>query len=147
LRDREAYIRASFIAARASLFSNQPQSKAYILTRLVTLIATATLAAAVLFRSPSDFRVGVCIIVSVATITLAVRSILSGKLLLTALFLGVLGAFAPFHQLRFSHSIISILDMATLALFAASPIIFGKSAVIVGVQSPYKESAITRTHF
>jgi hypothetical protein len=128
LRDREAHIRTSFTSARSSLLSNRPPSKAYILTRLITLIATATLAAAVLFRSPSDFRVGVCMIVSVATITLAVRSLLTGKLLLTLLFLGVLGAFAPFHQPQFSHLVISILDMATMALFAASPIIFGKSA-------------------
>jgi len=98
------------------------------LGRLIALVAIATLAAAVLFRSPSDFRVGLCVIVSVATISSAVRCLVTGKLLLSLLFLGVLGAFAPFHQPQFSHSIISILDMATLALFAGSPIIFGKSA-------------------
>jgi hypothetical protein len=106
------------------------------LTRLITLIATASLAAAVLVRSLSDFRVGVCIIVSVATITLTLRSLLTGKLLLTLLFLGVLGAFAPFHQAQFSHLVISILDMATLALFAASPIIFRKSAGPLALKHP-----------
>jgi hypothetical protein len=117
-----------FTSAPRSLLSNRPQLKAYVLTRPITLIATATLAAAVLFRFPSDFRVGVCIMVSVATITLAVRSLLTGKRLLALLFLGVLGAFTPFHQPQFSHLVLSILDMATMALFAASPIIFRKSA-------------------
>ena len=99
-----------------------------MLIRFMTLIATVTLAAAVLLPSPSDFRMGVCIIVSVAATTLAVRSLLIGKLLWTLLFAGVLGLFTPFHQTQSSHLIVSILDMATLALFAASPILLGKSA-------------------
>jgi hypothetical protein len=94
----------------------------------MTLLATATLAAAVLYRSPADFRLGVCIIVSVAAATLAVRSLFTGKLVWTLLFLGVLGVFTPFHRAQSSHLLISILDMATLALLAASPIILGKSA-------------------
>src|SRR5580704_17427889 len=53
-------------------------SKACILMRVVTLIGTVTLAAAILFRSPSDLRMGVFIIVSVAAPTLAVRSLLTG---------------------------------------------------------------------
>jgi hypothetical protein len=100
----------------------------------VTLIAVVTLAAAILFRSPSDFRMWVCIIVSVAAITLAVRTVFTGKLVWTLLFLGVLGVFAPLHRTQFSHLIISILDMATLALLAASPMILGKSASPVGVR-------------
>jgi hypothetical protein len=103
------------------------QSKARILTRLMPLIATVTLAAAVLFHSPSDFRTGVCIIVSVAATTLAVRSLFTGKLVWALLFLGVLGVFTPFQRTRSSLLLISVLDMATLALFAASPIILGKS--------------------
>jgi len=136
LGDREAHILGLFTSALRSSLSNQPQLKAYVLTRLMTLIATGTLAAAVLFHFPSDFRVGVCIIVSVATIALAVRSLLTGKLLLTLLFLGVLGAFAPFRPSQFSHLIISILDMATLALFAASPIIIRKSAGPLALKHP-----------
>ena len=95
--------------------------------RLITLIATVTLAAAVLFRSPSDFRMALCIVVSVAATMLAARSLLAGKLAWALLFLGVLGVFAPFHRTQFSHFLISILDMATLALLAASPIILRKS--------------------
>jgi len=102
-------------------------SKARILTWLMTLIAMVTLAAAVLFRFPSDFRMGVCIIVSVAAATVVVRSLFTGKLVWTLLFLGVLGVFTPFHRTQFSHSLISILDMATLALLAASPTILRKS--------------------
>ena len=104
----------------------RPQSKAGILTRIVASIATWTLAVAVLFRSPSDFRMSVCIIVSLAATALAVRSLFTGKFLWAMLFLGVLGVFTPFHRTQFSHFVISMLDMATLALMAASPIILGK---------------------
>jgi hypothetical protein len=97
------------------------------LTRFLTLFATLTLAAAVLFRSPSDFRMSVCIIVSVAAAMVVVRSLFTGKFVWTLPFLGVLGVFTPFHQMQFSHLVISILDMATLALLAASPMILGKS--------------------
>ncbi len=102
-----------------------PQSKTRIWTRLMTLIATVTLAAAVLLRSPSDFRMVVCIVVSVAAATVVVRGLFTGKFVWALLFLGVLGVFTPFHRTQFSHLISSILDMATLALLAASPIIFG----------------------
>ncbi|MFZ0731532.1 MAG: DUF6804 family protein [Candidatus Sulfotelmatobacter sp.] len=105
------------------------QSKACILTRLMTLIATATLAVAVLFPPPSEFRIGVCIIVSVAAAMLAVRSLLTRKLAWTLLFLGVLGVFTPFHRAQFSQLLISILDLVTLALLAASPLILGKSTL------------------
>jgi hypothetical protein len=97
-------------------------------------MATVTLAVAVLFRSPSDFRMGLCIIVSVAAVTLAVRSLLTGKLVWALLFLGVLGAFTPFHLTQFSHLIISILDMATLALLAASPMLLGKSTSLFALK-------------
>jgi hypothetical protein len=103
------------------------RSEACILTRLLTLIATITLAAAVLFRSPSDFRMAVCVVVSVAAAMVVIRCLFTGKLLWTLLFLGVLGIFTPFHRTQFSHFVISMLDMATLALLAASPMILGKS--------------------
>ena len=96
--------------------------------RLITLIATVTLAVAILFRSPTDFRMSVCIIVSVAATVLAARSLFTGKFTWTLLFVAVLGAFTPFHRMEFSHVVISVLDMATLALFAASPIILRRSA-------------------
>jgi hypothetical protein len=86
-----------------------------------------TLAAAILFRFPSDFRTGVCSIVPVAAIALIVRSLFVGKLVSTLLFFGVLDIFTAFHRTQFSHLLISVLDMATLALFVASPIILGKS--------------------
>jgi len=69
----------------------------------------------------------VCIVVSVAATALATRYLFTGKLIWTALFLGVLGVFTPFHKTQFSHLVISILDMMTLALLAASPLIHGKS--------------------
>jgi hypothetical protein len=114
------------------------------LTRLITLIATATLAAAVLFRSPYDFRLALCVVVSVAATTLAVRSLLTGRLLGALLFLGVLGVFAPFHRTQFSHLLMSILDMATLGLLAASPIILRKSTSPLVLENPVKKGAITR---
>jgi hypothetical protein len=141
LRDRKAHERAAFTPWTALLHGQQQlQSKACILTRtltrLMTLIATVTLAAAILFRSPSDFRMEVCLIVSVAATTLAVRSLLTGKLVWTLLFLGVLGVFTPFHRTQFSPLLISILDMATLALLAASPIFLGKSASPLLLKQP-----------
>jgi len=106
------------------------------LTRLMTLIATVTLTAAVLFRLPSDFRIGVCIIVSVAATVLAIRSLFTRNLPWAVLFLAVLGIFTPFQLGRFSHMLISVFDMATLALFAASPLIFRKSTRPVALSAP-----------
>jgi hypothetical protein len=74
----------------------------------------------------------VCIVVSVAAAALAFRSLLTGKIMWTLLFVGVLAVFTPFQQIQVSHLLVSILDMATLALFAASPIIFGKPNQSVG---------------
>jgi len=129
LRDREAHIRAGFTPFPAYPLHDweQRHSKACILIRLMTLVATATLAVAILFRSSVDFRMEVGIVVSVAATTLAVRSLFAGRLAWTLLFFGVLGVFTPFHHSEFSPSFIAVLDMATLALFAASPIIFRKS--------------------
>jgi len=95
--------------------------------RLITLSAIATLAFAVLFRSSPDYRMAICIIVSLATITLSIHSFLTGKLVWGLLFLGVLGIFTPFQRGQFSHVLISVLDMATLALFAVSPLILRKT--------------------
>ena len=93
------------------------------MTRLLTLIATFTLATAVLFRAPSDYRMAVCVVVSLATVTLAVRSLFAGKLLWALLFLAALGIFTPFQLSPFSPFLLSVLDMATLALFAAALLI------------------------
>jgi hypothetical protein len=97
----------------------------------MALLATTVLALAVLFRSPSDYRMVLCIIVSAAATTLVVSCLLTGKLLWTIPFLGVLGVFTPFQVGRFPHQLISILDMASLALFAASPMILRKSTMTV----------------
>ena len=101
------------------------------LTRFMALLAILTLAVAVLFRSPLEYRILVGIIVSAATITLAVRILLSGKPAWALLFLSVLGLFTPFQIHRSSDAFVSIIDMATLALFAGSPIILRKSAATV----------------
>ncbi len=104
--------------------------------RLMTLIATVTLAASVLFRFPTDHRVAVCIIVSAAATALALRSLFAGKLTWTLLFLGVLGIFTPFQRGQFPYLPVAVLDMATLALFAASPLILRASTrpLIVSAQ-------------
>jgi len=146
MRDREAHVRAAFAPETTTFTPDRQrlQSKACILTRLITLIATLILAGAVLFRSPSDFRMSVCIMVSVAATAVVVRSFFTGKFVWALLFVGVLGVFTPLHRTQYSHLIISILDMVTLALLAASPIILGKSTGPL-VLKPAKESiAITR---
>jgi len=101
----------------------------------MALLATATLALAVLFRSPSDYRMAVCIIVSVAALTLALRCVVTRKLVWALPFLGILGLFTPFQLGRFSHPFVSIADMASLALFAASPVILRKSIMSVAPQA------------
>src|SRR5207302_10012065 len=101
-----------------------------------TLFATVVLAAAVLFRYSLDYRMPVYIIVSLAAATVAVRAVLTGKFVPALLFASVLGLFTPFHPTQFSYLRTSILDMATLALFAASPIIFAKSAGPLVLMNP-----------
>jgi len=51
---------------------------------------------------------------------------LTARLVWTLLFFAVVGIFTALHPNQFSHLLISILDVATLALLAASPIILGK---------------------
>jgi len=78
----------------------------------------------------------VCIIVSLAAATFSVRAVLTRKFVSALLFAGVLGLFTPFHPTHFTYLRTSILDMATLALFAASPIIFRKSAGPLALKHP-----------
>lgn len=101
------------------------------MTRIMALLATAALALAVLFRSPPDYRMMLCIVVFLAALTLAGRSLVSAKPLWAIPFLGVLGLFAPFQVTRFSHQLVSVVDMASLLLFAVSPMILRRSAVTV----------------
>lgn len=114
------------------------------MTRFITLIAMMTLAATVSFHFPSDFRVGVCIIVLLVAATDVVRSLFAGKFMWTLLFMGALGMFTPFHPTQFSHLVISILDMATLVLFSASPILLGKSTRPFVLKDPEENVVITR---
>jgi len=97
-----------------------------MVTRIITLTATVALAAAVLFRLPPGQRMPLCIMVCLAALILAVRSLLLGKIVWALLFLGILGIFTPLRIDQFSHILVSVFDLATLALFAASPRIFRK---------------------
>ena len=101
--------------------------KTCFLTRLMTLLATAALAATVLFHWTHDYRVSLSVIVSLAALTLVVRSLSTGKLVWALIFLGVLGIFTPFRSGQFSSVLVSILDLATLALFSASPMMLRES--------------------
>jgi len=76
------------------------------------------------------------IIVSLAAATFSVRAVVTGKLVRALLFASVLGLFTPFHPTQVSNVRTSILDMATLALFAAAPIIFRKSAGPSALKQP-----------
>jgi len=107
------------------------------LTRFAAMLATATLTIAVLFRSPVEYRLVVCVIVSLATIPLAARSLLSRKPVWVLPFLIVLGLFTPFQINKFSHAFVSVVDMAALVLFAATPIIFRRSLLTI---TPHKRS-------
>ena len=91
------------------------------------MLSVATLAAAVLWRSSPDYRVAVGIIVSLGAIVLAALALSAHKVVMGLLFLVVLGVFTPFRSGQFSTALVSTLDMATLALFAVSPLVFGKS--------------------
>jgi hypothetical protein len=92
----------------------------------MTLLATAALAAAVLFRWSHDYRLSLSVIVCLAALTLVVRSLSTGKLVLALIFLGI---FTPFRSGQFSTAVVSVLDLATLALFAASPMMLRQSRV------------------
>jgi hypothetical protein len=94
----------------------------------MTLCGTVALAVAVLFLHSLDYRMPVCVRLSVAAATVAVRAVLTGKFVWAHLFASVLGLFTPFHPTQLSNVRTSILDMATMALFAGSARIFGKSA-------------------
>jgi hypothetical protein len=96
------------------------------LRKVITLLTVATLAVAVLWRSSPDYRMAVGIMVSLGAIVLAVQSLSAHKFVLGLLFLVVLGVFTPFRSGQFSSVLVSALDMATLALFAASPLVFRK---------------------
>ncbi len=101
------------------------------MTRAVALLATLTLALAVLFRSPADYRLTVCIIVSLAAILFTAHCLMTARFLWALLFLALLGIFTPFHVSRFSHGFISIFDMASMALFAATPMILRRSTMTI----------------
>ena len=88
-----------------------------------------TLAAAVLWRSSPDYRMAVEVVVSVGAIVLAVSALSAHKIVWGLVFLGLLGLFTPFRSSQFSSTLISTFDMLTLALFAASPIMFRKSPI------------------
>ncbi len=67
-------------------------------------------------------------IVSAATLTIAVRCLLTRRFVWALVFLGVLGVFTPFQRGQFSEILVAVFDMAALALFAASPVILRESA-------------------
>jgi hypothetical protein len=116
------------------------QTRAYTvwsgLTRFTSLIALATLAAAVLFPPSTHQRTTVSIIVSLAAMVLFLRSLFGGKVGIAALFLAVLCVFTPFRSSPFSYRIFSIFELATLALFAASPIMFRKTLMPTVASEP-----------
>jgi hypothetical protein len=99
------------------------------LRKFTTLLTVATLAAAVLWRSSPDYRMAVGIVVSMGALVLAVHSLSAHKFVVGLLFLVVLGVFTPFRSGQFSSALVSTLDMATLALFAASPFVFRKPGI------------------
>ncbi len=103
--------------------------KTCILRKFITLFTVVTLAAAVLWRSSPDYRMAVEVVVSVGAIVLAVSALSAHKVIWGLVFLGLLGVFTPFRGSQFSSALVSTFDMLTLALFAASPIMFRKSAI------------------
>jgi hypothetical protein len=102
----------------------------------MALCAAVALAASILFRDSLDHRMLVCIIVSVAAATIGIGAALTGKFMWALLFVSVLGLFTPFHPAQLSYVHNSILDMAAMALFAASPMMFGKSAGPLALKHP-----------
>ncbi len=57
---------------------------------------------------------------------LAVSALAAHKIVWGLVFLGLLGVFTPFRSGQFSSALVATFDMLTLALFAASPIMFRK---------------------
>lgn len=104
--------------------------KACILTSFMTRVSMAMLAAAVLWHSSPDYRLSLCVMVSLGAILLTVQALSSHKLMWGLVFLAVLGVFTPFRSSQFSHTLAATFDMATLALFAISPIVLRKAVTI-----------------
>src|SRR3984957_13180106 len=100
-----------------------------ILRQFIRLFTVVTLAAAVLWRSSPDYRMAFEVVVSVGAIVLAVSALSAHKIIWGLVFLGLLGLFTPFRSSQFSSALVSTFDMLTLALFAASPIMFRKSPI------------------
>ena len=69
------------------------------------------------------------VVVSVGAIVLAVSAFSAHKVIWGLVFLGLLGVFTPFRSSQFSSALVATFDMLTLALFAASPIMFRKSPI------------------
>jgi hypothetical protein len=106
------------------------------LTKFITLISMATLALAVLWGSSPDYAMSVSVLVSGTAIWLAVRSFSVGKALWGLLFLGILGAFTPFHSNQWPQAVMATRDMATLALLGLSPVAFRKSGATAVASVP-----------
>jgi hypothetical protein len=114
------------------------------LIKVLTLLSIVTLAITVLGRSVFDTRLPISVIVSLGGIVLAARALSTRKVLWAVAFLGVIGVFTPFRSTQFSQSWLAILDMAALALFAVSPILFRPSPIPVAAL-PYRGSIAAMT--
>jgi len=111
------------------------------LTRLVTFISMGTLALAVLWRWSSPvYRTPVGVMVSAAAILLAIRALSARKFVWGFAFLGLLGVFTPFRSGHLSPALVTTFDMATLALFAISPIVLKRSPTIAVLWQPDRSS-------
>jgi hypothetical protein len=84
------------------------------------------LAIAALLRPPAEYRLAVSLVVCAGALWLAVRSLIFGKLVCGAAFGAVLAVFTPLRPGHWSPALVTGLDMASLALVAASPIMLKK---------------------
>lgn len=71
--------------------------------------------------------------VSVGAITLVIRCLLTRRVAWALPFLGILGMFTPFQISRFSPKFLTLIDMASLVLFAAVPLILKKTTARVNL--------------
>jgi hypothetical protein len=96
----------------------------------MTFASMTALAPAVLWRFSRAYRTPVCGIASLAAILLAIRALSARQFIWGFAFLGIRGGFTPFWSGHLSPALLTTFDMATLALFAISPVVLKRSSTV-----------------
>jgi hypothetical protein len=101
----------------------------WALTQFMTRVTLVILAVAALWRPSAEYRLTVSLVVCAGALLLTVRSFVIGKFVWGAAFVAVLAVFTPFRTGHWSPALVTSLDLAALALVAASPFMLRKPRI------------------